>query len=87
MLMEYRCNTFRKKEKEFIPFEFNENKEERYSRVPRLSYLPRELVCFAQIDKRAPRVTSTCLVSLGHLFVLLVVHQRPSYKIILKMYC
>jgi len=37
MLMEYRCNTFRKKEKEFIPFEFNENKEERYSRVPRLS--------------------------------------------------
>jgi len=42
-------------------------------------YLPRELVFSTQIDKRAPRVTSTCLVSLGHLLVLLVVHQRPSY--------
>jgi len=27
-------------------------------------YLHRELAFFAQIDKRAPRVTSTCLVSL-----------------------
>jgi len=42
-------------------------------------YLPCELEFFEQIDKKAPRVRSKCLVSLGHLFVLLVVHQRPSY--------
>jgi len=39
-------------------------------------YLPREP--YMPEIKMGPRVTSTCLVSFGHLFVLLLVHQRST---------